>query len=348
MPVNVSSSSPVVDVVVGLGAILLLLSIFTMQIQEWISQQYNLRAKFLEQSIQSMLKDPHLVEEFYNHPFIQILSFVDKHGVVKRPAYIPSRMFAIAVFDILINVDRSNEEIQIGSIALPEIRHNIQSVQEKNPALAQLLNRIFSEHYKKINSPEDEIYEARANLETWFNNGMDRLTSWYREYTQRSVFLIAIVLALLLNIDPISSGIFLWREPTIRAALAQNAASFELSDEDLEANPEEALQNFRNQFVGLSLPIGWYSSRMPVTAFAESNCQLFPSMSQAFGIPIIGSNLCITPPHSNNQMNIFLKLSGLLIAALVVRIGAPFCFDVWKRLSDLRSSGKNSTEKEEK
>ncbi len=139
MPVNVSSSSPVVDVVVGLGAILLLLSIFTMQIQEWISQQYNLRAKFLEQAIHGMLKDSQLVDAFYNHPFIQVLCFIDNKGMVKKPAYIPSHMFAIAVFDVLINIDKVDQGDQVDTFTLAKMRSKIQAAKQKNPALAQLV-----------------------------------------------------------------------------------------------------------------------------------------------------------------------------------------------------------------
>lgn len=347
MPVNVSSSSPVVDVVVGLGAILLLLSIFTMQIQEWISQQYNLRARFLEQSIRGMLKDSQLVDEFYNHPFIQVLCFIDSKGRVIKPAYIPSRMSAIAIFDILINIDKSGPGKQVEAITLAKIRSKIQATKQKNPALAQLLDHIFSGLYQKTTSVEDRIYEARTNLETWFNNAMDHLSNWYRGYAQKSVFLIALVLALMLNADSLAIGTFLWREPSVRQVVLQNSSSFELPQEQFATNPERAMQALRNQFVGIYFPIGWVINEGPVAAFADAHCQLFPVANQTFGIPILGSNKCAAPPGSNNQTNIFLKLIGITISALVVGLGAPFCFDVWKRISSLRATGANPVEKEE-
>ncbi len=346
MPVNVSSSSPVVDVVVGLGMILFLLSIFTMEIQEWSSQQYNLRAKFLEQSIQGMLKDPLLVEQFYNHPFIQILCFVDKRGRIRTPSYIPSRTFAIAVFDIFMNVDKSDQGDQLDEITLTKMRTKIQAAKKQNPELAQLLDYIFTGLYQKTASVEDKIYESRANIEIWFNNAMDRLSDWYRGYAQQMVFSVGLILALILNIDPIFITTYLWRDPSVRQVMLQNTPNFEFPQETFATNPEQAMQEFRQQFVGLNFPVGWVMSESGGKAFYDSNCQLFPGRDQSFGIPIIATHLCIAPPQSNNQMNILLKLIGIFISALVARQGAPFCFDILKRLGNLRGTGAHPIEKE--
>jgi hypothetical protein len=160
--------------------------------------------------------------------------------------------------------------------------------------------------------------------------------------------MIGVVIAMILNVDSVDLTLYLWREPSVRQALAENAATFELPQEELEANPEEALQNFRNQFVGLSLPIGWGFTRVPSSAFSDDNCQLFPGEGQSFGIPVIGSNLCITPPNANNQANLGIKVLGILLTALAARQGAPFWFDVLKRVVNLRGTGANPTEKEGK
>jgi hypothetical protein len=127
--------------------------------------------------------------------------------------------------------------------------------------------------------------------------------------------------------------------------LADNAANFELPQDQLESNPEQAMQDFRKQFVGLNLPIGWVVDESKGAAFSDKDCRLFPRLNQTFGIPVFASNKCISPSQSNNQSNIALKFTGILLTALAARQGAPFWFDILKRFVNLRGTGANPDEK---
>ncbi len=153
-------------------------------------------------------------------------------------------------------------------------------------------------------------------------------------------------MALLINVDTIGLTLYLWREPTVRQVLQQQAANFELPQEEFQANPEEARQNFRNQFVGLDLPVGWFITRTVEDAFVDANCQLFPRVNQVFGIPVFGTTWCLAPSASTNQTNIFLKLLGIFLTALAVGQGALLWFDVFKRVNNPRGMGPGPTEKE--
>jgi hypothetical protein len=173
---------------------------------------------------------------------------------------------------------------------------------------------------------------------------MDRVSGVFKRYSKWIALLIGFVIALILNVDSIDLTLYLWREPAVRQALAENAANFELPQQELEANPEQALQNFRNQFAGLSLPIGWGFTRVASMAFYDDRCQLFPGQEQAFGVPVPGTNLCVTPPNSNNQANLGLKVLGIFLTALAARQGAPFWFDILKRVVNLRGTGPKPAE----
>jgi hypothetical protein len=56
----------------------------------------------------------------------------------------------------------------------------------------------------------------------------------------------------------------------------------------------------------------------------------------------------VSPPQSNNQTNLSLKLIGIFMTALAARQGAPFWFDILKRAVNLRGTGANPAEKEGK
>jgi hypothetical protein len=241
-----------------------------------------------------------------------------------------------------------NKDAPRGSDAFTSLRRGVAALSVISPEVNQTLNALLLNLEEYVGEKESKLAKARQNVEKWFDDSMDRVSGVFKRYSQWLALVIGFVIALILNVDSVDLTLYLWREPTVRQALAENAANFELTQEDLEANPEEALQNFRNQFVGLSLPIGWGFTRVETSSFYDSNCQLFPREGQSFGLPVIGSNLCITPPNANNQANLGIKVLGILLTALAARQGAPFWFDILKRVVNLRGTGANPSEKEGK
>jgi hypothetical protein len=235
-----------------------------------------------------------------------------------------------------------------GSDAFTSLRRGIAALSVISPEVNQTLNALLLNLEEYVTEGETKLAKARRNVEKWFDDSMDRVSGAFKRYSQMMALIIGFVVALILNVDSIDLTLYLWREPAVRQALAQKATDFELAQEDLETNPEQALQNFREKFVGLSLPVGWGITRMQSAAISDANCQLFPSPNQAFGIPIIGSTLCFTPPQSTNQANLAIKLLGIVLTALAARQGAPFWFDILKRVVNLRSTGANPAEKEGK
>jgi hypothetical protein len=235
-----------------------------------------------------------------------------------------------------------------GDDAFTSLRRGIAALSVISPEVNQTLNALLLNIEEYVGQQESKLAKARQNVERWFDDSMDRVSGVFKRYSQWLALIIGLILAAILNVDSIDLTLYLWREPAVRQALAENARSFELTQEQLEANPEEALQNFRNQFSGLSLPIGWGFTRVETSAFYNDNCQLFPREGQAFGLPLIGSNLCITPPNPSNQANLGIKIMGILLTALAARQGAPFWFDILKRVVNLRGTGANPAEKEGK
>ena len=241
-----------------------------------------------------------------------------------------------------------HKEVPRGSDAFTNLRRGVTALSVISPEVHQTLSALLLNIEEYVGEKESKLAKARENVENWFDDSMDRVSGVFKRHSQWMALMIGLVIAAILNVDSVDLTLYLWREPTIRQALADNASMFELTEQELEANPEEALQNFRNQFVGLSLPIGWGFTRVTNSAFYDDQCQLFPRENQSFGLPLIGSNLCITPPNANNQANLGLKVLGIFLTALAARQGAPFWFDILKRVVNLRGTGANPAEKEGK
>jgi hypothetical protein len=431
---------PIIEVAIGIVFLWITISLSTIQIQEWIGQIANKRAKDLEDTIRLMLADPKLKEQFYQHPIIRGLTASKE----KPPSYIPSQQFALTLFDMAMSAGAESSLIQAGleSIrndldkaanvpkkqaaiealnelgnlarlaAATEVGRNVanasyESLLDKleklsrqygsqvpvidevlseaksrkaqletllknsqagintDPALVQLrrgfaalsatspeLNKTLKalvlnvEDY--VTQGESQLSLARRNVEKWFNDAMDRLTGVFKRYAQFWAFVIGLYVALTLNIDSINLALYLWREPTVRQVLVANASQLDLPEEQLATAPEQAMQDIRRQFVGLNLPIGWVinESKVEAGAVLDGSCQLFPGPNQSFGIPLLGTKRCISPPQSNNQTNIALKLFGILFTAGAAAQGAPFWFDLLKKLINLRGTGANPVEKE--
>ena len=82
----------VLEVAVGLIFMWLVLSISTMQVQEWIVTRLNWRADDLEKAIRQMLLSNEMATDIYKHPLIRSMMKAPKPGDKKdpKPSYIPA------------------------------------------------------------------------------------------------------------------------------------------------------------------------------------------------------------------------------------------------------------------
>ena len=454
---------PIADVAIGIIFVWIVLSLTTIQIQEWISTRLDKRARDMEDAIHEMLANPNLKSQFYDHPVIRSLTAKKRkepspipawfyrypilRGFTKEkrklPSYIPSQQFSLALFDIAmtagtessliqqgilkirddlqndekIPVDKAvivelnllsdlarsaaateagtaftnntlallkkrveefslkypnlsplidatldeakkrktdidellkNKEAPKGDDAFTSLRRGVTALSVISPEVNQTLNALLLNIEEYVTEGETKLAKARGNVEKWFDDSMDRVSGVFKRYSLAMALLVGFLVSLALNVDSINLTFYLWREPSVRTALAQNASQFVFPQGEMQSNPEKALEDFREQFVGLSLPVGWVINESKGSAILDASCQLFPGDRQAFGIPVIGTSKCVSPPQSNNQTNIILKLAGIFLTALAARQGAPFWFDILKRLVNLRGTGANPVEKDSK
>lgn len=78
----------------------------------------------------------------------------------------------------------------------------------------------------------------RENVEIWFNDGMDRVSGWYKRHTSFYQAVIAFVLAIVMNIDALQITRTLWREPTLRQSLVASAEGFARNPPSSVASPQ--------------------------------------------------------------------------------------------------------------
>ena len=223
-------------------------------------------------------------------------------------------------------------------VTLNRYKAGLLALSVTHPRLKQILGALLSELSNAEVETETAQFRARQNIEDWFNNSMDRLSGWYRRRSQTAAYSLAIALALLLNIDSFHLANTLWHDSYMRDALVETASQL------AQANPDGALESadLENAFADLFsayLPIGWVGAPMTV----DSSCGVSAKGTHR----IVISDQCyplINLPATSGFSGWALKIFGILITGIAAAQGAPFWFDVLKKLINIRMTGANPIE----
>jgi hypothetical protein len=359
--------SEILEIAIGLAFVYMILSLACTVLNEWIAMVFATRSKALEGWVGNLLDDSELLSKVYDHPLIKGLSrqgYVDKkmekwfvgeseesnsnadpqsesksgknesssgknsppnsNGMAKkilrgrRPSYIPTQTFAMALLDVLAEKGQS----KTGSTKRrPKsiIKDVIAGLEDGN--YQDLKKVIFAPlEYAGVDPKKYEEYlaAARVSTEQWFDSSMDRLSGWYKRKSQLVVLMLALIACIVLNADSITIIETLANDNAVRASFVKAAEEAVKEEADKEEattpkdNSPEGFKQYASQLDSLGLPIGWIlSSEKP------DDPRLVPKNFWAW----------------------IYKILGLLCTVLAVSLGAPFWFDVLKRIVNMRSSG---------
>jgi len=209
-----------------------------------------------------------------------------------------------------------------------------------NPELKLSLNGLFIGIEDLTSDKGDYLQVLRSNIETWFNDSMDRLSGWYKRKAQLTAFIIGFLIAIFLNVDTINIANQLWREPVLRQAINANVEQILGRTAGTNApGLTDTILRLQDQLFNVTLPVGWNFES--VTTVSASNCSFTPRPGSTFGIRWNG--VCEkpvgVPPTTNGWAWTFTKLVGLFITGLATTQGSSFWFDILVKIVNVRSSG---------
>ena len=174
------------------------------------------------------------------------------------------------------------------------IDKGIDKIKGGSPALSAALA-------KALREPEAKVEAFRVTVEGYFNDTMARASGWYKRKVQWVLLILAVVLAVGLNINTVHVASRLWKEPALRSAVATQATKAAATT--TAPTPQQAADDV-DAVHQLNLPVGWGKANRP-TGFNG----------------VVGA------------------IVGWLIAIAAISLGAPFWFDLLSRLARLRGSG---------
>ncbi len=279
-------NSNVIDVAIGLVFVFLLLSLICSAANEILESFLKRRASNLERGIQEMAGpgNEQFVEKLYNHGMINSLfrgnyrpgpswMFWRKANL---PSYIPAKNFALALLDLR----RTTRDLP------PNVKSALDAC---------------------VENAGNDAAKLQRNVEDWFNSSMDRVSGWYKRYSQRVVLVMGLVAAVLVNADCIQIAKRLSTDASMRNSLASLAESAK-TQPDTTTSAVDRVKTDLKTLDDIGLPLGWYRSK------GESPMNPWQEFSDHW--------------------------IGWLITALAVSLGAPFWFDVLNKIIVIRSTVK--------
>jgi hypothetical protein len=315
--------SAILDVAVGLILIYLLCSLICTALREVIELLLKSRAVQLERGIRAMLDDAHgdgLTAALYNHPVVSALydgkysEGAQSRTLARRklPSYIPSRNFALALLDIVVRGKPTKESPQSEftdtgtKISCQNIRENLGTL--KNPSVQRVL-------LMALDVAQDDIRSVQAQIEAWYESGMDRVSGWYKKQSQWIVLALGFAVAIVANVNSVRVAQYLSRNSAAREALVAQAGAI-AQDSTIQTAQFDRVNTELNR---LGVPIGWSEGwnslrAIPAQTYASNS---FESLTYAdmLGVAI-----------------------GWLATALAISLGAPFWFDLLNRFTVIRST----------
>ena len=205
--------STLLEVAIGVVFVYLLLSVLCSALAELFESFLKYRSRDLKKGIGKLLNNKELVDEFFSHPLIKPLG--------EAPSYIPARTFSLALWNLATTKASSGAGV---TQDLSKIRGLIADL--KDPQYKDIQTSLLT----LIDEAGADLPKARANVEEWYNDAMDRVSGWYKRRIHWILVVIGLVAAAFLNVDTINVTRALWYNDTLRRSVASAAENYVKTD----------------------------------------------------------------------------------------------------------------------
>lgn len=363
------------DVALGLVVVYLSFSLAVTAINEGIAAALSSRAKWLRKGIENLLTptgvahlDSSQVDAFYKSPFIAYLG----HGGLgqgNKPSYLPAWTI---VQGMLASVSTAKAQTFENVDAIKAAIDGLPASSPIRVALDDLLSQAAT-----------DIAKFRSLVEEWFKIFDAQVMAWYRQKTQYVVLGLSLFVVGAANVDTVSIMRQLSSDPTIRAAVVEQALqlaerdkfdmlldtgardkakqALDAAEKDLEDKRKllvaaGQLQDPAKQDRAKTQPASALAAAEDLAASSAAEWRVEQLKLEEAAVDRIGrlnaAGLKLSWESADfATMGGFawaIKIFGLLMSAFAVSLGAPFWFDTLKKIASIRSVGLNPAEREAK
>lgn len=173
------------------------------------------------------------------------------------------------------------------------------------------LKRVLSQF---MTEAENNIQTFKNKIDNWYNDVMDRASGWYKRNVQIWLLTIGMIIAVVFNVDSLQVYGSLVNDDEVRQEVANMAEAY--------IRQSEALQRVDLDSVALKKELN----------------KLVTSNVEALKNPL-GIGWGTVEPLKLSPLEWVWKAFGWAMTALAISLGAPFWFDMLKKLVNIRSAG---------
>jgi hypothetical protein len=216
--------STVLEVALGLMFVYLLFSLLCSAVGEYIEAKLNSRARYLQEGIRLLLNETDgtgidLAERLYTHGLVRPLY----RNAAKLPSYIPSRTFALALWNMATSA-AADAQAPAGNVGVTSDLKRIREAVETQIPNQELKTALLT----LIDEANGDLARARKNVEDWYDAMMDRVSGWYKRRTAVIMLVLGFVVAAAVNADTISLANALARDVGTRPDLGFEGSALPL------------------------------------------------------------------------------------------------------------------------
>jgi hypothetical protein len=204
--------STALEVAIGMCFCYGFVGLLVSTLQEALAAALHLRARTLLRGVQTMLADPAfngLARAVYGHALVNPRDdgrATDPQALGHKPSYIDPHAFGIALTDALAGAGRDWATLGRAIEMLPD------------PQLQAALRSL----YARADGDLALFQDATAR---WFDNTMDRVSGAYKRRAAGVSLVLALLIAIGLNLDSVHLFQALWQHPALTARLAVPVAA---------------------------------------------------------------------------------------------------------------------------
>ncbi len=322
----------ILEIIIGLVFVILLFSLLATTIMELVSGIFALRGHNLVKGIKHILAhdgDDYLFKQFKNSELYKQLCAKRSwsNHVYRPPSYISSNSFWVILSGLIFkgtndSINEYKEKLEKAPIGnhLKNVLIQLAEDAEKEDFLRRRVDKVKksveflqNEEIKNqiisyADGVEEKVVSFKTKVEHWYDDVMDRTSGWYKRQTQLILFILGMLIAIGFNVDIIQIYQSLSKNPELALRIANEAQAYVSNNPTLEAQLNtEILELLKRDIAAIQSPLG------------------------------IGWDFKAIPSYGISEW--LLKLVGWLVTALSITLGAPFWFDLLRKLVNIRSAG---------
>jgi hypothetical protein len=318
----------ILQIIISVIVIYLIFSVVVFVIVEWLSGITQMRGRMLEKAIKGMFNNHEIGRQILSHPVVKNLAAQRK----RRPAYLPASSIAAAIIDIVGTKGAAAGQAE----TYERFMQGVDNLPDED--LKKLL-RSLAQRARNLETLTETI-------EKWYNDGMERLSGWYKVNTRWVAFIIALLVTGIFNVDTIYIIRVAKADPVLRQRMNDLGdkimadSAFFAHVNSLPPFDTDYYEEYENDSTIKSdtFDLQTADQHGPVAMSPDERLQQLNELGQF----IRESDLPIGW-HIKNEDPMYYIVLGWFLTALALTAGAPFWFDVLKKLVNVRSSGLVST-----